>query len=84
MTSNPLLPAGTAASIFVMLVIMVSIMALVAMVLTMARKRSSSVVPVTVEADRNRRAGWYPDPIDASQLRWFDGNGWTSHQHRAG
>ena len=24
-------------------------------------------------------AGWYPDPTDAQMLRWWDGQGWTSH-----
>ncbi|WP_426593396.1 DUF2510 domain-containing protein [Cellulomonas sp. McL0617] len=24
--------------------------------------------------------GWYPDPKDASQLRWFDGRFWTDQQ----
>jgi hypothetical protein len=24
-------------------------------------------------------AGWYTDPSDAAQYRWFDGNAWTSH-----
>jgi Protein of unknown function (DUF2510) len=24
-------------------------------------------------------AGWYADPSDAAQYRWFDGNVWTSH-----
>jgi Protein of unknown function (DUF2510) len=24
-------------------------------------------------------AGWYADPSDAAQYRWFDGNAWTSH-----
>jgi hypothetical protein len=24
-------------------------------------------------------AGWYSDPSDAAQYRWFDGNAWTSH-----
>ncbi len=23
--------------------------------------------------------GWFPDPADASNLRWWDGNGWTDH-----
>lgn len=23
--------------------------------------------------------GWYPDPTDANQLRWFDGEVWTEH-----
>lgn len=23
--------------------------------------------------------GWYPDPQDARQLRWFDGREWTTH-----
>jgi hypothetical protein len=25
------------------------------------------------------QAGWYPDPSDVAQHRWFDGNAWTSH-----
>ena len=24
--------------------------------------------------------GWYPDPADPSQLRWWDGAAWTSHR----
>ncbi|MDQ1570996.1 MAG: hypothetical protein QOF79_1670 [Actinomycetota bacterium] len=24
-------------------------------------------------------AGWYTDPYDPRQLRWWDGNGWTEH-----
>src|SRR5690348_9051905 len=23
--------------------------------------------------------GWYPNPADATQLRWWDGNAWTDH-----
>ena len=23
--------------------------------------------------------GWYPNPADAAQLRWWDGNAWTDH-----
>lgn len=25
--------------------------------------------------------GWYPDPNDASRLRWWDGTAWTDHTH---
>lgn len=24
-------------------------------------------------------AGWYPDPADASRIRWWDGQTWTQH-----
>ena len=27
--------------------------------------------------------GWYPDPGGSGQLRWFDGEGWTSHDQPA-
>lgn len=27
-------------------------------------------------------AGWYPDPGDPSQLRWWDGAAWSPHVHR--
>ena len=23
--------------------------------------------------------GWYPNPVDATQLRWWDGSAWTDH-----
>ena len=26
--------------------------------------------------------GWYPDPNDAAQFRWWDGYQWTEHVHR--
>lgn len=29
-------------------------------------------------------AGWYANPEDASQWRWWDGTAWTSHVHSAG
>ena len=28
-------------------------------------------------------AGWYPDPSDGTQLRYWDGSEWTDHQHPA-
>jgi hypothetical protein len=24
-------------------------------------------------------AGWYPDPADATRIRWWDGQTWTQH-----
>jgi len=27
-------------------------------------------------------AGWYPDPSNPSQLRWWDGAAWTPHVHQ--
>ena len=27
-------------------------------------------------------AGWYLDPSDSSQLRWWDGAAWTPHVHK--
>lgn len=27
--------------------------------------------------------GWYADPHDAGQLRWWDGSAWTDHVHSA-
>jgi len=29
-------------------------------------------------------AGWYPDPSDPSNLRWWDGGRWTEHVHARG
>lgn len=29
--------------------------------------------------DTQVRAGWYPDPLGAPQLRWWDGHSWTTH-----
>ncbi|WP_246139922.1 DUF2510 domain-containing protein [Protaetiibacter larvae] len=35
---------------------------------------------MTTAADgRQVQAGWYPDPLGAPQLRWWDGHAWTSH-----
>jgi len=31
----------------------------------------------------NTPAGWYPDPSDQAQLRWWDGSAWTQHTHSA-
>ena len=28
-------------------------------------------------------AGWYPDRLDPSKVRWWDGTSWTSHTHPA-
>ena len=30
------------------------------------------------------KAGWYPDPGDASRRRWWDGNAWTEHSYPGG
>lgn len=30
-------------------------------------------------APDQRRMGWYPDPLGAADLRWWNGNEWTSH-----
>lgn len=29
-------------------------------------------------------AGWFPDPVSAAELRWFDGDGWTTHVSTGG
>ena len=29
----------------------------------------------------NAGAGWYPDPSDPRQLRWYDGSQWTQNVH---
>lgn len=28
-----------------------------------------------------QQAGWYPNPENAAQLRWWDGSAWTDHTH---
>jgi hypothetical protein len=40
---------------------------------------------VSEQATTNQPAqGWYADPNDAGQLRWWDGSTWTDHVHPAG
>lgn len=41
----------------------------------------SSSPPQT--APRDVPAGWYPDPWDATSLRYWDGTQWTGHTHRS-
>ena len=38
---------------------------------------------MTASTDSQVRAGWYPDPLGAPQLRWWDGRSWTSHTSAA-
>lgn len=33
---------------------------------------------------RTVRSGWFPDPLGAAELRWFDGETWTWHVASAG
>lgn len=32
-----------------------------------------------MSADRPARPGWFPDPLHANRLRWFDGTEWSDH-----
>jgi len=34
-------------------------------------------------SDAQAPAGWFPDPEDATQLRYWDGAAWTDHRHPA-
>ena len=34
-------------------------------------------------SDAQTPAGWFPDPEDAGQLRYWDGAAWTDHRHPA-
>jgi hypothetical protein len=34
-------------------------------------------------SDVQTPAGWYPDPEDPAQLRYWDGTAWTDHRHPA-
>ncbi len=40
---------------------------------------SAAVGPVSARLG-GPTEGWYPDPTDARQLRWWDGSAWTTHQ----
>jgi Protein of unknown function (DUF2510) len=35
----------------------------------------------TARTTATQQAGWYPDPDDATKLRYWSGNTWTEHRH---
>ena len=39
----------------------------------------AAVAPAAWAATPATPAGWYPDPNDASQQRYWDGSAWTEH-----
>jgi hypothetical protein len=43
-----------------------------------------AVVEANAAAESNVPAGWYADPSDRYELRYWDGNAWTEHVSRAG
>lgn len=49
---------------------------------------TAMIIAGATNPDRRRRPGppppgWYPDPQDPRWLRWWNGQGWTQHTHRA-
>lgn len=68
--STPLL-VGAAAVILVLIVV-------VALVVRGRRSDSSAAAPEAEEAGP-KPAGWYVDPADESQVRWWNGSAWTDH-----
>ena len=44
---------------------------------------TASAPPMVVETSpvADQGPGWYPDPQGRADLRWFDGNQWTVHEH---
>src|SRR5690606_11814155 len=42
-------------------------------------RTAQEVVRVTDQATRVVPAGWYEDPSDAAQVRWWNGINWTDH-----
>ncbi|MFO7162663.1 hypothetical protein MHAS_01607 [Mycolicibacterium hassiacum DSM 44199] len=52
------------------------VVGVIALVVHASRKPTPTAPPT------GQPPGWYPDPHDASALRYFDGRGWTEHVQR--
>lgn len=63
-----------------------AVILLVVLLAVLLRKRGRADAPAVepepapaVDAASPKPAGWYADPADDTQVRWWDGSAWTQH-----